>query len=348
MTGYGDSQIDVLIKRKKKTGYIIPKKRTQNSFQKFYTIEDIYLLAKTSDLYQNQNGYALKKVCEDMYLNYKDIRFEKLSKISVSHLYNLKKTRIFESQALTYTKTQSVSIPIGERRKPDPDGKPGFLRVDTVHQGDLEGVKGVYHINLVDEVTQCEVVLSVEKISEYFMEEIYEEALDTFPFKILNFHSDNGGENINKIVSKLLEKLRISQTKSRSRKCNDNALVEGKNAAVIRKHMGRMHFPQRHASLINNFYRQHFNPFLIFHRPCAFPKKKLENNGKIRIVYKQEDYQTPIEKFLSLDNPEQYLKDGITCAMLIKQLKEKTHLESAEEMQKAKKELLNKITKKSL
>ena len=44
---------------------------------------------------------------------------------------------------------EAAKVAIGERRRPDPRGRPGFLRVDTVHQGDLDGVKGVYHINLV-------------------------------------------------------------------------------------------------------------------------------------------------------------------------------------------------------
>ena len=58
---------------------------------------------------------------------------------------------------------------IGERRKPKAEGKPGYIRIDTVHQGDQDGIKGVYHINAVDEVTQYEVVLSCERISEQFL-----------------------------------------------------------------------------------------------------------------------------------------------------------------------------------
>jgi hypothetical protein len=43
----------------------------------------------------------------------------------------------------------------GERRRPDPKNRPGYLRVDTVHQGDdLDGSQGVFHINAVGEVTQ--------------------------------------------------------------------------------------------------------------------------------------------------------------------------------------------------
>ena len=62
--------------------------------------------------------------------------------------------------------TRPVSIAIGERCRPDPHGRPGFLRVDTVHQGDWDGAKGVYDINAVDAVTQCQVVGCASKISE--------------------------------------------------------------------------------------------------------------------------------------------------------------------------------------
>ena len=66
---------------------------------------------------------------------------------------------------------------------------PGYIRIDTVHQGDQDKQKGVYHINAVDEVTQFEVICSVEKISEVYLLPVLEELLDTFPFVIINFHS---------------------------------------------------------------------------------------------------------------------------------------------------------------
>ena len=48
-------------------------------------------------------------------------------------------------------KIRPVRIPIGERRKPDPAGQPGYRRVDSVHQGDLDGIKGRYLIHAEDE-----------------------------------------------------------------------------------------------------------------------------------------------------------------------------------------------------
>jgi len=54
-------------------------------------------------------------------------------------------------------------VPIGTRRKPDPQGEPGYLRVDTVHQGDLDKQKGVYHINLVDYRSRTSIIYGLSK-----------------------------------------------------------------------------------------------------------------------------------------------------------------------------------------
>ena len=340
--GYTRSHVDHLIAEYQEVGKIARKERTQPRFQTRYTSEDIALLADVAEGYQHQNGKALKEVCREMLEVYGDERFVRLARISVSRLYDLKKTEGFKTKALHYTKTRAVSVPIGERKKPYPEGRPGFLRVDSVHQGDRDKEKGVYHINLVDEVTQDEIVTCVEGISEAFLEPALEDALAQFPFVILNFHSDNGSEYINKVVARLLQKLLINQTKSRSRKTNDNALVEGKNGAVIRKHLGFMHIPKKHAKAINDFYRTYFNPFINFHRFSAFPDEEIDARGKI--VKKYRTYLTPIEKLLSIPHVERYFKPGVTQESLRSKIREQSHLAAAEEMQKAKARLFKLIS----
>ena len=142
--------------------------------------------------------------------------------ISVSHLYNLRKSKVYIRQRRHFEKTRSTPSKIGERRKPQPNGKPGYIRIDTVHQGDLDKRKGVYHINAVDEITQFEVVCTVEKISGCYLMPALEQMLEAFPFTLQGFHSDNGSEYINKRVAALLEKLRVEFTKSRSRHSNES------------------------------------------------------------------------------------------------------------------------------
>jgi len=340
-SGYSNAQIDRLIACKRTTGRVCLKERTQPTFPRVYTPEDIALIAEVDNAESRRTGGAVKKTLSDMYHVYNDARFKKLANISVSHLYNLRGTRIYQSRSLTYTKTQAVQRDIGIRKKPQPYGQPGYLRVDSVHQGDRDKEKGVYHINLVDEVTQSEIVATVEAISEEFLRPVLEQALNLFVFVILGFHSDNGSEYINEVVARLLQKLFIEQTKSRSRHSNDNALAEGKNAAVIRKHFGYAHIPRKYASLMQEFNRKYLNPYLFFHRQCAYADEIVDTKGKIRKVYKT--YLTPCEKLLSIPNAEKCLKPGVSKESLRTQMMKQTHLAAATEMQKGKEQLFANI-----
>jgi hypothetical protein len=347
MTGYSESAVDKMISRKKNIGKVFLKKRTQNKFQTFYTREDIALLAEVVNVYRGQNGKAIKKVLCEMFEVYDDMKFERLSRLSVSHFYNLKKKVVYQTHSLTFTKTNPVNVNIGVREKPEPRGKPGYLRVDSVHQGDLEKQKGVYYIHFVDEVTQWDIVVCVEHISEYFLEKALEEAFAQFPFGVINFHSDNGSEYINKTVSKLLMNAYIKQTKSRSRRSNDNALIEGKNASTIRKQMGHIHIPQKHAPIINEFCFTYLNLFLNYHRPCAFATNKTNAKGKVKKVYKTEDYQTPVDKLLAIPHVEQFLKKGVTIESLKSKKLEQTHFESAKEVTRARMKLFSEMKAKN-
>lgn len=316
----------------------VPYKRHQ-PFQ-VYTQSDTKLLAETDNLHQRLNGAATIVIMETEYER-GDQRYVRLKDISVSHLYRLRGTKRYCSHSITYKKTNPVQTPIGERRKPESNETPGFLRVDSVHQGDFDGKKGVYHINPVDEVTQWEVPVAVETLQESCVEPALDETFQFIPFVIKNFHSDNGSEYINEIVEQFLKRWKSKQTKSRPRHSNDNGLAETKNGAIIRKHMTHYHIPQHFAVRINKFYRDHLIPYLNFHRPCAFPDVEILSDGKKKITYPKKNYMTPYEKLKSLPDWEQYLRPGITQAMMEKQVIAKTPNQAARDMQKAKKKLFN-------
>lgn len=249
VTGLSRAQVTRAITQFCLTGVIEDRRRTPaKPFARRYTAEDIRLLAETDALHGTLSGPATRKLCARMDQVFGDARFERLARISNGHLYNLRQHKTYGLKRGAFDKTRPVRIQIGERRKPTPDGQPGYLRINSVHQGDLDGIKGLYLINAVDEVTQCQTVFATAKISEHFLVPVLTQLLDTFPFVIKGFHTDNGSEYINKTVAKLLEKLRIEQTKSRARKTNDNALVESKNGSTVRKHLGYSHIPGRFAS----------------------------------------------------------------------------------------------------
>jgi len=217
--------------------------------------------------------------------------------------------------------------------------------VDTVHQGQKDGVAGLYHINVVDTVTQWQVVGCVEAISERYLLPVLAALLHQVPFVIRGFHCDNGSEFINHNVARLLGKLLIEQTKSRAYHSGDNGLVESKNGAIIRKHIGFGYIGAQHAEAVDQFHRQHLNPYLNFHRPCAVPKIITEANGRRRRVYKR--WATPFELLLEAPKCENCLRPGVTLAELGGLAGVQSDTEAALAMQRAKRQLLVRVGKLS-
>ena len=288
MTGLSRAQMTRLVGQHRATGRVTDRRggAPVRPFERRYTGADIRLLAEADAALGDMSGPATRAVMRREFEVFGQRRFERLARLSNGHLYNLRRSRTYQRKRTTFTKTRPTPVAIGERRKPRPDGQPGFLRVDTVHQGDLDGVKGVYHINTVDEVTQYEHIGCVEAISERFLLPVLEANLQAYPFPIQGFHTDNGSEYINQRVAALLNKLHIGEfTKSRARKSNDNALVEGKNAAVVRKHLGYDHIPQRFSARVNAFTHDVLSPFLNHHRPCLFPTEQRDHKGNIKSNY---------------------------------------------------------------
>jgi transposase InsO family protein len=344
VTGYSKSQLTRQIAQYRKTGEVRIKEYERNKFKKKYTPQDIQLLAQTARLHDSPNGAALKKTLERMAREYGQEEYLNIAHISVSHIYNLKKKVPYLHSVSFYRKTRKgKGRTIGQRCKPKPQGKPGYLRVDTMHQGDQEGNKGVYHINTVDEITQWEVIGAAEKITDEYLLPLLERIINSYSYRIINFHADNGSEYINQKVAEMLNRLLIKLTKGRPRHTNDNALVETKNGWVLRKWIGYSYIKQEHAQRINDFYFGFFHEYLNFHRPCAFPIEVMDRKGKIKKKYRYQDYQTPYEKLRSIPDVRKYLKEGIALEMLDKVAQRYTDNEMAEKVQLARDKLFDKI-----
>jgi Integrase core domain len=337
MTGLGRAQVTRLVSQYAETGKVKPKPGRRSRFSSHYTKSDIELLAVVDEAHETLSGPATRKILHRAYHDFADLSYERLSSISVAHIYNLRKDRIYRERRIHIDKTRPTKVSIGERRRPQPNGKPGYIRIDTVHQGDPDGVKGVYHINAVDEVTQWQIVAAVSQISEAWLIPVLERILKQFPFEILGFHSDNGSEFINHTVADLLDKLLIEQTRSRPRRSNDNGLVETKNGSVVRKHMGFGHIACEHADQINTFYEEQFNPYLNFHRPCGVPELKTDQRGKTRRIYNW--YATPWEMLRHLPGLAEFLKEDITVEKLDRVADAQSDTQAAIAMQKAKQKL---------
>jgi transposase InsO family protein len=318
VTGYSAAQMKRLIAQFLASGHLRDRRGPPaRPFTCRYTVADQQALAELDRLHSQLSGPATRKLAERAFHHFGDSRYQRLATISVAHLYNLRRSAGYRrARGGVVHKTTASPNRIGERRCPNPAGQPGFLRIDSVHQGDLEGIKGVYLINAVDSVTQFQYVAAVARISENFLLPVLHELLARFPFLLLGFHADNGSEYINHRVAELLAKLNVQLTKSRPRHCNDNALAETKNGAIIRKHLGYTHIPGALAERVNAFTLDVLSPYVNYHRPCFFPRTTLDAKGRQRRVYHYRDMMTPFEKLESLADVEAYLKPGITLAGL--------------------------------
>ena len=345
--GYSRAQVTRLVSRWVAGQPMAKNYRTpEHAFARRYTPADIALLAEVDRAMGTLSGPATACVLRRQRDVFGDARFARLGSISVAHLYNLRKAGGYREQRVVMTKTRGDKAAlIGVRKAPAPEGRPGFVRIDSVHQGDFDGIKGLYHINAVDCVTQWQIVASVHTIAETHLLPVIEQMLEQFPFEILGFHADNGSEYVNHRVARLLDKLRVEFTRSRPRNSNDNALAETKNGAVVRKVFGYEHIPQRHAARFNTFCVEYLNPFLNFHRPCLFatevtdPKKP----GRIKRVYRPRDAMTPLDKLASLPEAQSYLRQGITLEHLYQLARALTDVQAAEELNEARAALFRRV-----
>ena len=344
ITGLSRAQVARLIKCYQRGEQVKPREYRRQTFASRYTRADIELLATVDEAHETLSGPATRKILEREWHEFRNAQYERLAQFSVAQLYRLRKSRTYRQRRVVYQPTRPTQVAIGERRKPDPPNRPGYLRVDTVHQGDREGVKGIYHVNAVDEVTQWQVVGATARISEAWLMPVLEAMLAQFPFQIRGFHSDNGSEFINHTVAKLLNKLLVEQTKSRPRHSNDNGLVETKNGWVIRKHIGYGHIASEDAEAFDQFYREQFNPYLNFHRPCGVPEVKVTAKGKQKRVYRW--YATPWEILRQLPGVAGFLRADLTVDQLAASANTQSDTASATAMQLAKSKLFAGLQKK--
>jgi hypothetical protein len=342
ITGLSRAQLTRLIQRWMDRRRIERKPARRPNFPRRYTDTDIALLVEVDAAHEDLSGPAVRHLLEREFKVYRNKKFERLASISPSHIYNLRRSTAYGKLRVRVHHTQARQVSIAERRQPNPQGRPGYLRVDTVHQGQHDGKPGVYHLNAVDTVTQWQVVGCVQTICERDLIPVLEAMLHQFPFRILGFHCDNGSEFLNKNVVQLLNKLLVKEfTKSRAYRTTDNALVEGKNGAVVRKQIGHGAIGAEHAEELQKFYTAYFNPYLNFHRPCGFATVRTNRRGKRKRSYPHKDYRTPYEKLASLESWPKHLKESITEQALKREAERMSDTEAARRMQKAKLALLN-------
>ncbi|MEO5785365.1 MAG: hypothetical protein ABIS17_07650, partial [Casimicrobiaceae bacterium] len=130
---------------------------TATSHTRKFTPDDIVLLAELDSLHGTLSGPVTQVLLQRACHHFGQAAYPRLATISVSPLYNLRAKPLYQQRRVHFTKTQSRPSSIGIRRAPAPEGRLGSSASIPEHQGDHNGIKGLYHINAVDIVTQWEV-----------------------------------------------------------------------------------------------------------------------------------------------------------------------------------------------
>jgi hypothetical protein len=117
MTGLSRAQVTRLITAYGKTGPVKAAAYQRTKFATRYTTADVNLLAYVDKAHGNLSGPATRRILEREYAEYGQAAYQRLSGISVAHLYRLRNSEGYRKRNTSYQPTRPAPIPIGERRK---------------------------------------------------------------------------------------------------------------------------------------------------------------------------------------------------------------------------------------
>ncbi len=178
--------------------------------------------------------------------------------------------------------------------------KPGFVEVDLVsHDGG--GVRGDYiqTLDVTDVFTGWTETKAVRNKAQVWTFQALEEIRGKVPFEVLGIDSDNGSEFINNHLVRFCKENKITFTRSRPYRKNDNCFVEQKNYSVVRRAVGYSRYDtEEELELLNRLYES-LRFYTNFFQPVMKLTKKVRIGSKVSKKY--DKAKTPYERLLQSD-----------------------------------------------
>ncbi len=177
---------------------------------------------------------------------------------------------------------------------------PGFIEADTVaHCGGSLAGEFAYTVDTVDIATEWTEQRAVLGKGETGVLKQLKDIEASYPFPLLGFDSDNGGEFINYHAFRYFTQREkpVEFTRSREYESNDNAHVEQKNWTHVRQFLGydRLDDP-RVVDLMNELYTSEWRLYLNFFLPSV----KLVSKERVgsKTIKKHDLPKTPYQRVL--------------------------------------------------
>ncbi|HAW60104.1 MAG TPA: transposase [Actinobacteria bacterium] len=185
------------------------------------------------------------------------------------------------------------------------DERPGFLEVDLVsHDGGNTKGDFTQTLDATDISTTWTETKAVKNKAQKWVFEALQEIKDKLPFKVLGLDSDNGFEFINAHLLRFCEKEKITFTRSRPYRKNDNCYVEQKNYSVVRRTVGYLRYDTEEELKVLNKLYSYLREYTNFFQPTMKLVEKTRVGAKVKKRYDQA--KTPYQRVLESPHiPEQ-------------------------------------------
>ena len=224
-------------------------------------------------------------------VQHKEIRIDKdtrkkLRKISAATIDRLladeRKKQTLRGRSHTKPGTLLKSqIPIRTFSEWD-DRRPGFVEIDLVgHDGGDACGDFAHTLDVTDISTGWTETQAVKNKAQVWVFEALKDIRNRLPFEVLGIDSDNGSEFINYHLLKFCSEEKITFTRARSYRKNDNCFVEQKNYSIVRRAVGYCrHDTKEEVELLNEIYG-HLRLYTNFFQPVMKLIEKTRIGSKV-------------------------------------------------------------------
>ena len=188
--------------------------------------------------------------------------------------------------------------------------RPGFVEVDLVsHNGGDPRGDYAQTLDMTDICTAWTETEAVKNKAQVWVFAGIEKAKERFPFKILGIDSDNGSEFINDHLFRYCRENKITFTRSRPYRKNDNCFVEQKNYSVVRRAVGyRRYDTEEELEVLNELY-DHLRLYTNFFQPVMKLVEKTRIGSRVKKKYDRA--RTPLQRVLESNFVPKQAKEAL-------------------------------------
>jgi hypothetical protein len=186
----------------------------------------------------------------------------------------------------------------------------GFLEVDLVgHDGGSSAGDYCQTLDATDVATGWSEQVAVRNKAQHHVFDAIRQVRRRLPFELRGLDSDNGSEFINDQLTRYCSDEKITFTRSRAGRKNDNCYVEQKNWSIVRRFAGYARFEGQSACRMLNRLYDVLRDYVNFFLPTMKCVSKTRDGS--RVTKRYEVPKTPYQRVLDSPNVDAAVKQQL-------------------------------------